>query len=128
MAFWYFAQSNVDIAVVETGLGGRWDSTNVVTPVAAAVTSIGIDHTEYLGGTLQEIADEKAEDLQGWRPRGDWGAENRSCAPVGRSGAAEAGATPITLVRDTWRGVVRGAHGRWGRALLPRRPRVHRSA
>jgi len=60
MAFDYFARANVDVAIIETGLGGRLDSTNVITPVAAGVSSIGLDHTEYLGTTLDEIAVEKA--------------------------------------------------------------------
>jgi dihydrofolate synthase/folylpolyglutamate synthase len=60
LAFKHFAGARVDVAIVETGLGGRLDSTNVVQPIAAGVTSIGFDHMEYLGGTLQEIAKEKA--------------------------------------------------------------------
>jgi dihydrofolate synthase/folylpolyglutamate synthase len=60
MAFDWFARSEVDVAVIETGLGGRLDSTNVVRPVAAGVTSIGIDHVEYLGNTRESIAFEKA--------------------------------------------------------------------
>jgi dihydrofolate synthase / folylpolyglutamate synthase len=60
MAFDLFAREGVDIAIIETGLGGRLDSTNVVHPLSAGVTSIGIDHTEYLGETRQEIAAEKA--------------------------------------------------------------------
>jgi dihydrofolate synthase/folylpolyglutamate synthase len=60
MAFDLFAREGVDAAVIETGLGGRLDSTNVVTPVVASVTSIGIDHVEYLGETREEIAGEKA--------------------------------------------------------------------
>jgi dihydrofolate synthase / folylpolyglutamate synthase len=60
MAFDHFAQARADIAVIETGLGGRLDSTNVILPLAAGVTSIGFDHTEYLGSTLDEIALEKA--------------------------------------------------------------------
>jgi dihydrofolate synthase/folylpolyglutamate synthase len=60
MAFHYFAESGVDVAVVETGLGGRLDSTNVVRPLVAGVTSIGIDHVEYLGDTREAIAAEKA--------------------------------------------------------------------
>lgn len=59
LAFDWFAASGVDVAVVEAGLGGRLDSTNVVAPLLAAVTSIGIDHTEYLGTTREEIAREK---------------------------------------------------------------------
>ncbi|MBS1512329.1 MAG: bifunctional folylpolyglutamate synthase/dihydrofolate synthase [Bacteroidetes bacterium] len=60
MAFEYFAQQQVDIAVIETGLGGRLDSTNVVTPVLSIITNIGYDHMNLLGNTLQEIAGEKA--------------------------------------------------------------------
>jgi dihydrofolate synthase/folylpolyglutamate synthase len=60
MAFAYFAERGVDVAVIETGLGGRLDATNVVRPVAAAVTSIGIDHVEQLGATRDQIAREKA--------------------------------------------------------------------
>ena len=60
MAFDLFAREGVDAAVIETGLGGRLDSTNIVHPVASGVTSIGIDHTEYLGETREEIAGEKA--------------------------------------------------------------------
>ena len=60
LAFWYFAQQQVDIAVVEVGLGGRLDSTNILTPLLSVITNIGIDHTEFLGDTLAQIAEEKA--------------------------------------------------------------------
>ena len=60
MAFDYFARAGADVALVEAGLGGRLDSTNVLQPLVAGVTSIGLDHTEYLGSTLEEIAGEKA--------------------------------------------------------------------
>ena len=60
MAFTHFATAGVDVALIETGLGGRLDSTNVVHPLSALVTSIGFDHTEYLGDTLERIAAEKA--------------------------------------------------------------------
>ena len=60
LAFWYFAQQQVDIAVVEVGLGGRLDSTNILTPLLSVITNIGIDHTEFLGDTLAQIAAEKA--------------------------------------------------------------------
>jgi dihydrofolate synthase/folylpolyglutamate synthase len=60
MAFDYFSRQKVDIAVIEVGLGGRFDSTNVVTPLASLITSIGLDHTDMLGETLPEIAFEKA--------------------------------------------------------------------
>ena len=60
MAFDYFAQQKVDIAVIETGLGGRLDSTNIITPVLSIITNIGYDHMNILGNTLEEIAMEKA--------------------------------------------------------------------
>jgi dihydrofolate synthase/folylpolyglutamate synthase len=60
MAFDYFAQQEVDIAVIETGLGGRLDSTNVITPELSIITNIGWDHMNLLGDTLEQIAFEKA--------------------------------------------------------------------
>ncbi len=60
LAFLYFREQNVDVAVIETGLGGKWDATNVVQPLASVITSIGFDHMELLGNTLEEIALEKA--------------------------------------------------------------------
>jgi dihydrofolate synthase / folylpolyglutamate synthase len=60
MAFEYFAQEKVDIAIIETGLGGRLDSTNIITPVLSVITNIGYDHMNILGNTLEEIAEEKA--------------------------------------------------------------------
>ena len=60
MAFAWFVREKVDIAVVETGLGGRLDSTNVLTPLLSVITNIGFDHTEFLGNTLPKIAREKA--------------------------------------------------------------------
>ena len=60
LAFAYFAQQQVDIAVIEVGLGGRLDSTNIIQPLLSVITNIGIDHTEFLGTTLPQIAQEKA--------------------------------------------------------------------
>lgn len=60
MAFAYFVRNQVDVAVIETGLGGRLDSTNVLTPQLSVITNIGMDHTEFLGNSLQKIAREKA--------------------------------------------------------------------
>ena len=60
MAFEHIAKSGAEVAVIETGLGGRLDSTNVLDPLAAVVTSIGLDHTELLGTTVEAIAGEKA--------------------------------------------------------------------
>jgi dihydrofolate synthase/folylpolyglutamate synthase len=68
MAFVYFAESRVDIAVVETGLGGRLDATNTMTPIITIITEIGLDHTKILGKTLRPIAREKAGILKSGVP------------------------------------------------------------
>lgn len=60
MAFDYFAQSDVEVAVIETGLGGRLDATNIVMPILSVITNIGLEHTALLGDTLPKIAAEKA--------------------------------------------------------------------
>ena len=60
LAFDYFARHKVDIAVIEVGMGGRLDSTNVITPLLSVITNIGLDHTQFLGDTLEKIAREKA--------------------------------------------------------------------
>ena len=60
LAFSYFEKKAVDIAIIEVGLGGRLDSTNVITPEVAVITNIGLDHTQFLGDTLSKIAREKA--------------------------------------------------------------------
>jgi len=60
MAFDYFAREKVDVAVIEVGMGGRLDSTNIITPVLSVITNIGHDHMEFLGNTLAAVAGEKA--------------------------------------------------------------------
>ena len=65
MAFSYFAEQNVDVAVVEVGLGGRLDSTNIITPELCVITNIGFDHMNMLGDTLEKIAYEKAGIIKG---------------------------------------------------------------
>lgn len=60
MAFEYFAKKKVDIAIIEVGLGGRLDSTNIITPELSLITNIGFDHMEFLGNTYEKIAKEKA--------------------------------------------------------------------
>ncbi|MFC6099263.1 bifunctional folylpolyglutamate synthase/dihydrofolate synthase [Olivibacter domesticus] len=60
IAFYYFSVSKVDVAIIETGLGGRLDSTNIIQPVLSVITNIGFDHMNMLGNTLTEIAHEKA--------------------------------------------------------------------
>src|SRR5690606_22037880 len=60
MAFDHFSREKVDIAVIEVGLGGRLDSTNIITPLLSIITNIGMDHTDLLGNSLEQIAGEKA--------------------------------------------------------------------
>lgn len=60
LAFDYFKSEEIDIAVIETGLGGRLDSTNIITPLLSVITNIGFDHIQFLGNTLESIATEKA--------------------------------------------------------------------
>ncbi len=60
MAFKYFADMNVDIAVIEVGMGGRLDCTNIISPILSVITNIGLDHTQYLGDSIVQIALEKA--------------------------------------------------------------------
>ena len=68
IAFQYFADEDVDIAIIETGMGGRWDATNVLIPLVSVITHIDIDHTNYLGDTIEAIADEKAGIIKPGRP------------------------------------------------------------
>lgn len=60
LAFDYFVKENIDIAIIEVGMGGRLDSTNIITPLVSIITNIGFDHTQFLGNTLELIAGEKA--------------------------------------------------------------------
>lgn len=60
MAFEYFRDQQVDYAVIEVGLGGRLDSTNIITPILSIITNISLDHTQFLGDTEEKIAAEKA--------------------------------------------------------------------
>jgi dihydrofolate synthase/folylpolyglutamate synthase len=91
LAFATFAEAGVEIAVLETGLGGRLDAVTAAEPLATAITSIGIDHTAYLGGTLREIAAEKAGILKPGVPcflgRLPAEADDEIAAVAGRVGA-----------------------------------------
>ena len=68
MAFLYFAEEKVDVAVVEVGMGGRLDSTNVINPLVSLITNIGFDHVQFLGDTLEKIAGEKAGIIKPGKP------------------------------------------------------------
>jgi len=60
LAFQYFTEEKIDVAIIEVGMGGRLDSTNIITPLVSVITNIGLDHTQFLGNTLELIAKEKA--------------------------------------------------------------------
>jgi dihydrofolate synthase/folylpolyglutamate synthase len=101
MAFEHFARERVDVAVVEVGLGGRLDATNVLTPLATAVTSIGMDHMQYLGDTIEQIAAEKAGIFKAGVPAavGDGDAAiRRRLATLARA----AGASEVLVVGEDW--------------------------
>jgi dihydrofolate synthase / folylpolyglutamate synthase len=68
LGFWYYAQENADVAVIEVGLGGRLDATNVVSPLVSVITSLSLDHVDVLGDTLAKIATEKAGIIKPGRP------------------------------------------------------------
>ncbi len=68
MAFWYFHQQDCDISIIETGLGGRLDATNVIQPLVSVITSVSLDHTDLLGDTIAKIAREKAGIIKTRRP------------------------------------------------------------
>ena len=98
MAFRYFADKHVDIAVIETGMGGRLDSTNIVTPVLSVITNVSLDHTEFLGDTLPQIAAEKAGIIKPGVPV-VIGEANEETRPVFEQTACRQGA-PITFAQD----------------------------
>lgn len=94
MAFKYFAECNVDIAVIEVGLGGRLDCTNIITPVLSVITNISFDHTQFLGDTLGKIAYEKAGIIKSGVPV-VIGETTEETKPVFMAKAVEEGSTPI---------------------------------
>ncbi|MGI6217566.1 MAG: bifunctional folylpolyglutamate synthase/dihydrofolate synthase [Coriobacteriales bacterium] len=97
--FWIFAQENIDVAVLEVGMGGRWDSTSIVDRDVAVVTGIGLDHIGILGDTVEEIAGEKAAIIsKGCKAVLGPGTQQTLQVFLGRS--AEVGVSPW-LVRDS---------------------------
>lgn len=120
LAFDYFAQENVDIAVIETGMGGRLDSTNIITPLLSIITNIGMDHTQFLGNTPEAIAGEKAGIIKPGIPViiGEYTAETK---PVFEQKAKET-ASEIYFASDkTWpeyESALKGAYQQKNRATV----------
>jgi len=100
MAFNFFAQQKVDVAVIEVGLGGRLDSTNVITPVLSVITNIAFDHVQILGDTLPKIAAEKAGIIKPGVPI-VVSQTQAETAEVFKSKAAECG-SPIVFADQIW--------------------------
>lgn len=105
MAFSYFAEQQVDWAVIEVGMGGRLDSTNVVDPLLSVITNISKDHTQFLGETLPEIAFEKAGIIKAGRPV-IIGKTQAETADVFRKKAEEM-AAPILFADQVWEALLR---------------------
>ena len=98
LAFKYFAEEKVDIAIIEVGLGGRLDCTNIITPILSIITNISLDHTQFLGNTLAEIAGEKAGIIKPNVPV-IIGEDIPETSPVFQKKAEEMGA-PIIFAQD----------------------------
>jgi dihydrofolate synthase/folylpolyglutamate synthase len=114
LAFLHFAREDVDVAVIEVGLGGRLDGTNVVVPEVCAITSIGLDHTDVLGESIEEIAREKGGIAKSGVPLVLAGVPEAAAAVV-RSCALQAGAR-IVAVADQAR-IESGSAGTGGQAF-----------
>ena len=100
MAFVYFQTMEVDVAIIETGLGGRLDSTNIISPNLSIITNIGFDHTQYLGNTLPKIAAEKAGIIKSNTPVVIGEVENDEVRKVFIKKAQEENA-PIVFAEET---------------------------
>ncbi len=114
LAFEHFRRAPVDVAVLETGLGGRWDATNVVTPLVSVITRIDLDHQEYLGPTIAAIAGEKAGIIKPGRPV-VWGAQPAAALEVLRAAARAMGAPVVAA--DEVVSVSRGRQDLFGQKL-----------
>ena len=101
MAFSYFGKANVDVAVIEVGMGGRLDSTNVITPELSVITNISFDHMQFLGDTLDKIAAEKAGIIKSGVPVVVSEYQNAEIGDV-ITNAAEAVNAPLTFASDVF--------------------------
>jgi len=101
-----FRDEGIDIAVIEAGLGGRWDATKVHSPLLTAITNVGLDHTKWLGGTLEEIADDKTELIYPNRPA-VLGSDEEPLFSIAQRKAKERNSPLIVARKDyTFRGFV----------------------
>jgi dihydrofolate synthase/folylpolyglutamate synthase len=110
MAFIYFAEEGVDIAVIEVGMGGRLDSTNVITPLVSVITNIDLEHTEFLGTTLTQIAGEKAGIIKQGVPVVTGAGQEETITIIEQEAAAHEAAV-YRLSRDFTRGPVASQGG-----------------
>ncbi|MCM1451751.1 MAG: bifunctional folylpolyglutamate synthase/dihydrofolate synthase [Clostridium sp.] len=117
MAFDFFARQNADIAVIETGLGGRLDTTNIITPILSIITNVSLEHTALLGDTIEQIAREKAGIMKPSVPV-VIGEADELVRPVFAEAAAEAYA-PITFAEDHRINCAELADGRYAFSLYP---------
>jgi dihydrofolate synthase/folylpolyglutamate synthase len=123
LAFQIFADRRVDLAVIEVGMGGRLDATNIVAPLVSVITSVSLDHTAQLGGTLTEIAGEKAGICKPGVPAVIGGQPEEVLAAI-RAAAARAGAGPLLELGEGFRfeaGARRSGAYRTMRLTTPRR-------
>ena len=117
LALWWFRDAGAQVLVLEAGLGGRLDATNVLTPRVSVITAIGLDHTQWLGDTLGKIALEKAGIIKPGVPVVTAPQDPEAMAVIERV-AYERGA-PLTRVESPWQGPVSlaGSHQRWNAAV-----------
>jgi len=119
LALWWFEQKGAEVIVLETGMGGRLDSTNVVTPSVSVITQIGLDHTKYLGETIELIAGEKAGIIKPGVPVVSSG--QKPSVEAVFSEKAHATASLIRFVKEPvaadWKLSLAGSHQRWNAAL-----------
>ncbi len=117
LALDWLDRRGAEVIVLETGMGGRWDATNVLKPVVSVITPIAMDHEQWLGTTLAKIASEKAGIIKPGVPVVS-APQLPEAEEVLRMAAAEAG-VPITVIREPWAGSLPlpGEHQRWNAAL-----------
>lgn len=117
MAFDFFARSGVDVAVIETGLGGRLDTTNIISPLLSVITNVTLEHTALLGDTVEQIAAEKAGIIKPGTPT-VIGEDDELTRPVFARTAMDVSA-PITFAQDIPVSCQALPDGRWAFSLMP---------